>query len=83
MIGERMSREKINLFGDDPDNANNALYQAILDCADDEAESNGELDKITEENYHMYKFLDTPRTSLVCFLVDKLRENGFDIVRKE
>ena len=76
-----MSREIIKVFSEP---AFDALYQAILDCADDEAESNGELDQITEGNYHMYKFLsETPRSTLVAFVVDKLRENGFDIVEKK
>ena len=74
-----MSREIVKLYSEP---AYDALYQAILDCADDEAESNGELDQITDENYHMYKFLETPRASLVAFIVDKLRENGWDIVEK-
>jgi len=70
-----MSREKINLFSD---KAMNALYQAILDNADELFPK-----EITSDNYHMYKWIEeTPRSSMVAFIVDKLRENGFDIVEK-
>ncbi|MCD6434971.1 MAG: hypothetical protein J7L15_01065 [Clostridiales bacterium] len=73
-----MSRETIKLYSEP---AFDALYQAILDCADDDMEVNGKLDKIDSDNYHMYNFLkETPRSSLVCHIVDKLRENGFDII---
>ena len=75
-----MSREKIDIFGGEGSDANNALYQAILDCADDECPD----EPRTPDNYHMYKFLnEVPRASLVCHIVDKLRENGFDIVKKD
>ena len=76
-----MSREIIKVFSEP---AFDALYQAILDCADDDMECDGKLEEIDVDNYHMYKFLsETPRSTLVAFVVDKLRENGFDIVEKK
>ena len=67
--------KKIDLYSDD---AMNALYQAILDNADESYPDEKDFD-----NYHMYKFIEeTPRTSLVALIVDKLRENGWDIVEK-
>ena len=75
-----MSRENFQAFAD---GSMNALGQSILDCADDYMECNGKLDKIDSDNYHVYEFLEeTPRTSLVAEIVNKLRENGWDIVRK-
>ncbi len=58
-----------DLFGGKGSDGYNALYQAILDCG--------------EEDYRKgdhYDFLEnTPITSLVAEIVDKLRQNGFDI----
>ena len=53
-------------------------YQALWDALHGCARENGE--PTTEE---VYEFIEnTPRTSLVCFLVDKLHEMGFKIVKE-
>ena len=68
-----MSRDKVSLFSTAECNA---LYQAILDCADDACR--GQV--FDRDNHHIYQYLEqTPRTSLVAQIVDKLRKNGFEI----
>jgi len=60
---------KVNLFGGENAEAQNALMQAFQDCSEDEKTG-------------IYGWLEkTPKTTMVVFLTDKLRENGFDIVR--
>ena len=64
---------KIDLYSDD---SMNALYQAILDCANDEYPESSR----GPENYHMYTWIEeTPRSSMCCRIVNKLRENGWNI----
>ena len=49
---------------------NQALYDAMMACAED-------------ENMEFYRWLETmPKASLMVVLVDKLHEMGFDIVEK-
>lgn len=63
---------KADLFGGKGSEGYNALYQAILDCGEEDSRKEGH-----------YGFLEnTPITSLTSEIVDKLRENGFDIVAK-
>lgn len=59
----------VNLFGGENSEAQNALMQALQDCAKD-------------EDMDVYEFIDkTPKTTLIVFLTDKLRENGFNIFK--
>jgi hypothetical protein len=54
------------------------LYRAIRDCANDTYSESTEC-----ETNKMYMYLEsTPRTSLAAELVQKLNENGFEIVKK-
>lgn len=56
------------------DPACNALYQAIMDCADEHYGPD-------PDHYNMYEYLEkTPRASLVAEIVQKLEANGFKIV---
>lgn len=65
------------------DAAMNALYQALNDCAADDQECAGKPRPEDKDRYDVYEYLEkTPRTSLIALLVEKLRENGFDITEK-
>jgi hypothetical protein len=56
----------------------------LYDCAADDVQSKGKPRPTDHDRYDVYAYLhDMPRTSLVAELVDKLRENGFDIVVKK
>jgi len=58
------------MFGGEGAEGYNAMMTSLQECAKDDGRS-------------IYDFLEhTPKTSLVVELVDKLRELGFDIVRK-
>jgi hypothetical protein len=70
-VGPKM--RKANLFGGKGSEGYNALYQAILDC--------GEQDYRKEGHYGFLE--NTPITSLTSEIVDKLRENGFEIMKRK
>jgi predicted oxidoreductase len=62
------------IFGGKYDIEYNALMQAIEACAKDY--------KHTDEPYAVYAWLaETPKTSLVVELVDKLHELGYHITK--
>lgn len=70
-----MGDRTINNYSDE---AMNQLYRALLECADDTYPDQ----KKDPDNYHMYQYMnETPRTSFVAEIVNKLRENGFNIVK--
>lgn len=59
----------VELFGGENAEEYNALITAMTECAKD-------------NNQHVYEWLEeTPKTSLVTFLVDKLNELGYHIKR--
>lgn len=65
--------ELIDKFGGDHAEAYNALHTALVECAEDD-NRHGE--------YKEYDWLENcPRTTLIVFLVDKLQEMGYDIVK--
>jgi len=56
-------------FGGEGSEALNALFKAFHDCADD-------------DDVDIYKWLEVmPRASMTCNLVNKLKYNGYEIVK--
>lgn len=65
-----MTTKLCTLFGGAESEQLNVMMTALQSCADDEERS-------------IYDWLDdTPKTSLVCFLVNKLNELGYEIRKK-
>lgn len=60
---------KEELFGGKDSEMYNALYNAFLECANDE-----------DKDFYTW-IEDTPKTTMTVFLVDKLKENGFKIIK--
>ena len=59
----------------------NILYSTIMECGKDLAAS--EKRKLDDAGYYMYDFLrETPRSSLVAEIVNKLNEEGYEIKKK-
>jgi hypothetical protein len=57
----------------------NALYQALLDCSEDESKMLNRL--MDADRYDVYEYMSkSARTSFIAELVQKLKENGFEIV---
>lgn len=63
----------IDKFGGNGAEQYNALHTALVRCAEDAG---------YEGEYREYEWIEaTPRTSMVCLLVDKLNELGFQIIK--
>lgn len=66
-----MTTSFCKMFGGEGAEEFNAMMTALQSCADDEEKS-------------IYDWLDdTPKTSLVCFLVNKLHDLGYEIKKKK
>ena len=64
--------DKAQLFG--LGSQENALANALVSAAD--------ADSFKDGNEKIYDFLEkTPKTSLICHLVEALNENGYKIVK--
>ena len=69
------------MFGGEGSEAQNAVWTAIEQCGIDMAEGHCE-EIIPGDSNLTYNWLeDTPRASLVCELVDKLKELGYQITK--
>ena len=65
-------------FGGKKSEQYNAIYNAIIECGNDNAEMLGE----PKDDNACYVWLDKiPKTSLTVELVDKLNELGFEIIK--
>lgn len=66
---------KCKMFGGDDSLGQNALMQALEDCAKDHGHNGG---------YAIYNYLeDTPKGTLIVNLTDKLKEYGLKIQKIE
>ena len=65
---KKLEQKACEFFGGEGSEANNALMTALWNVS-------GGKDKV-------YNFLeDTPKTTLICVLVDELRSLGYDIIK--
>jgi len=68
------------LFGGKNSEQYNAIYNAIIECGNDDTKNKGIN---IDEEYACYDWLkEIPKTSLSVELVDKLNELGFKIIKK-
>ncbi len=66
-------KEIMQKFGGESAEAYNVVATALRECGKDRG---------ADDEYPEYDFIqNTPRTSLVVFLVDKIKELGYDIVK--
>lgn len=64
--------ELIEKFGGEGSEEYNALHTALVRCAEDDGRAS---------EYKEYEWIEnTPRTSLIVLLVDKLNEMGYHVV---